>query len=149
MKILIFCRKFYFLELKKKVEYSFDVKKCVLSISVVFRAIPVLLGGFWSCFLRDTAYRHHEISQINCFGTFPAMAPETNIRPEYWDIAHPPHGNGCGECIGPISSWITSIVEIKVGSLHTRGYPLRTCKPIHLPSTACLFFRDQGGVKPV
>ena len=44
-------QKIYFSELKKKVEYSFDVKNYDLSISEVFSAIAALLDGFWSCFL--------------------------------------------------------------------------------------------------
>ena len=38
-----FCSKFLFSELKKKVEYSFDVKNCDLSIADVFGAIRALL----------------------------------------------------------------------------------------------------------
>ena len=36
-------KKYFFSELKKKVGYSFDVKKCDLSIADVFRAIRALL----------------------------------------------------------------------------------------------------------
>ena len=51
------------------------------------------------------------------------LAPETNNRAEYWDIPTPPDVNGCGECIGPLQSWVSSIIEIKVSSRHA------LCKP--------------------
>ena len=46
---LFFAGKFSFLELKKKVEYSFDVKNYALSIYEVFSAFPALYRGFSEC----------------------------------------------------------------------------------------------------
>ena len=41
-------KKYVFSELKKKIEHSFDVEFCVLSIYEVSRAFPALLDAFWS-----------------------------------------------------------------------------------------------------
>ena len=48
-KFSFFAGKFYFLELEKKVEYSFDVKNDALSIYEGFRAFPTLDHGFSEC----------------------------------------------------------------------------------------------------
>ena len=52
------------------------------------------------------------------------LTPETNIQAEYWDIPHPPHGNSCGVCVGPITSWVYSIIEIKVSAVHALWKPV-------------------------
>ena len=49
LDFFIFAGNFYFLELKKKVEYSFDVKNDALSIYEVFSAFPALYRGFSEC----------------------------------------------------------------------------------------------------
>ena len=49
-------QKIYFSELKKKVEYSFDVKIRDLSISEVFRAIPALLTILERCLMKKCLF---------------------------------------------------------------------------------------------